>query len=248
MEGIYFESSATTPYHFLTVEPSAREQPSNPVRGLAYGTPADDFDLGVQAPADARRALLHALDDGSEAKAGASNPTCSSSRRSPDLDDRRPEGLEDLQGVPGRDSAARRRAARTSRSSRSCTAASTRSAGTSRRPTRRRGAASSAVGVHGRAVVVQPRQLDKAFAASGPSDWKHIDARPLADTHADARSTPAQVSRRPARPRLDLVPRRPRSASRCGAGVVLPELEGDGAEGPYRLAPNFMVVVPTRTT
>jgi hypothetical protein len=48
MEGLYFESAATTPYHFLTVsELAADGNPSNPVRGLLYGT-IRDFDLGVR--------------------------------------------------------------------------------------------------------------------------------------------------------------------------------------------------------
>jgi hypothetical protein len=47
MEGLYFESAGTTPYHFLTVAEVASE-PSNPVRGLQYGTINDDFDLGVR--------------------------------------------------------------------------------------------------------------------------------------------------------------------------------------------------------
>ena len=47
MEGIYFESSATTSYHFLTVS-ECSEHPSNPVRGLVYGTPDKDFDLCVE--------------------------------------------------------------------------------------------------------------------------------------------------------------------------------------------------------
>ena len=46
MEGLYFESSATTSFHFLTVSELARH-PSNPVRGLVYGT-IDDFDVGVK--------------------------------------------------------------------------------------------------------------------------------------------------------------------------------------------------------
>jgi hypothetical protein len=46
MEGIYFESSATTSYHFLMVS-DCSEHPSNPVRGLIYGTPEKDFDLCV---------------------------------------------------------------------------------------------------------------------------------------------------------------------------------------------------------
>lgn len=46
MEGLYFESSGTTPFHFLTVAELAK-QPSNPVRDLEYNTLAD-FDLGVR--------------------------------------------------------------------------------------------------------------------------------------------------------------------------------------------------------
>jgi hypothetical protein len=45
MEGLYFESAATTPYHFMVVSALAKS-PSNPVRGLSYRTLAD-FDLGV---------------------------------------------------------------------------------------------------------------------------------------------------------------------------------------------------------
>jgi 6-pyruvoyl-tetrahydropterin synthase related domain len=48
MEGLYFEASATTPYHFLTVATlTADGSASNPVRGLPYRTLAD-FNLGVR--------------------------------------------------------------------------------------------------------------------------------------------------------------------------------------------------------
>ncbi|MGH9037814.1 MAG: hypothetical protein ACRD0O_18810, partial [Acidimicrobiia bacterium] len=46
MEGLYFESAATTPYHFLMVAELAK-QPSNPVRDLQYNS-LEDFDLGVR--------------------------------------------------------------------------------------------------------------------------------------------------------------------------------------------------------
>ncbi len=46
MEGVYFEASATTPYHFMTVATLAKS-PSNPVRGITYRTIAD-FPLGVR--------------------------------------------------------------------------------------------------------------------------------------------------------------------------------------------------------
>ncbi len=48
MEGLYYESSATTPFHFMAVAPlSGPGNASNPVRGLDYRT-IDDFDLGVR--------------------------------------------------------------------------------------------------------------------------------------------------------------------------------------------------------
>ena len=47
MEGLYFESAGTTPFHFLTVAEVAN-QPSNPVRDLEYGNINDNFDRGVR--------------------------------------------------------------------------------------------------------------------------------------------------------------------------------------------------------
>ncbi len=48
MEGLYYESAATTPFHFMAVAPlSGSGNTSNPVRGLDYRTIAD-FDLGVR--------------------------------------------------------------------------------------------------------------------------------------------------------------------------------------------------------
>ena len=44
MEGLFFESSLTTPFHFLNASAVA-EQPSNPVRGLDY--PGRDLERGV---------------------------------------------------------------------------------------------------------------------------------------------------------------------------------------------------------
>ncbi len=48
MEGLYYESAATTPYHFMAVAPlSGPGNASNPVRGLDYRS-LEDFDLGVR--------------------------------------------------------------------------------------------------------------------------------------------------------------------------------------------------------
>jgi hypothetical protein len=46
MEGLYYESAGTTPYHFLAAA-TLTTTPSNPVRGLPYRTSAE-FDLGVR--------------------------------------------------------------------------------------------------------------------------------------------------------------------------------------------------------
>ncbi len=48
MEGVYFEASATTPYHFLTAEVIASE-PSNPVRGLDYENIRPNVDMAKGA-------------------------------------------------------------------------------------------------------------------------------------------------------------------------------------------------------
>ena len=45
MEGLYFDSSITTPFHFISVSGLAK-RPSNPVGGLSYIN--NQFDQGVQ--------------------------------------------------------------------------------------------------------------------------------------------------------------------------------------------------------
>jgi hypothetical protein len=45
MEGLYFEASSTTPYHFIT-QSALSEKPSSAQRSLAY--PGFDMDLGIQ--------------------------------------------------------------------------------------------------------------------------------------------------------------------------------------------------------
>ncbi|MFM8974046.1 MAG: hypothetical protein ACKOOG_15755, partial [Actinomycetota bacterium] len=72
MEGIYFESSATTSYHFLTVAECAKF-PSNPVRGLEYGSLAADFDLCVRHLRDLGVRYYMAWTDAAIAKADRSS-------------------------------------------------------------------------------------------------------------------------------------------------------------------------------
>ena len=58
MEGLFFEASGTTPYHFVTAA-AISSNSSNPVRELRY----DDNDdvQGCAVSADARRQVLHGL-------------------------------------------------------------------------------------------------------------------------------------------------------------------------------------------
>ena len=70
MEGLYFESAATTPYHFMVVSALAKS-PSNPVRGLHYRT-LSDFELGVAQMRVMGVNYYMAQSDEAKAKADAS--------------------------------------------------------------------------------------------------------------------------------------------------------------------------------
>jgi hypothetical protein len=91
MEGVYYESAATTPYHFMAVAPlSGPASASNPVRGLDYRS-IDDFALGVRylRLLGVRYYLAHTP----EAKARAdADPGLRLVRRVPDLDQAPPSG------------------------------------------------------------------------------------------------------------------------------------------------------------
>ena len=78
MEGLLFESSATTPYHFLN-QAELSAGPSEPEVGLPYG--ALNVTLGRAAPAAARREVLHGGDAASRAGGRGRSLTCSSSPR-----------------------------------------------------------------------------------------------------------------------------------------------------------------------
>ena len=57
MEGLYYEASATTPFHFID-QSELSLQPSDPMVGLPYAS-APDVSPRRPAPADARRQVLH---------------------------------------------------------------------------------------------------------------------------------------------------------------------------------------------
>jgi hypothetical protein len=243
MEGLYFESSTTTPYHFMAVATlSGPGNASNPQVGLPYRSLAE-FDVGVRylQKLGVRYYVVHS-DEAKEqaAQSGALVEVTTS----PDTDGQPPRGWsvyevrdpplvealtvepvvapevsgkdwQDDVAVPWWDA-----------------------------PTR------TPPGARDLSL------LDRPFIADGPSRWKR--ARPGL-THVDAP--------KPKLPAIDAVPKRslPPVAvtdvhttdhsvsfrvSRTGVPVMVktsyfPNWTAHGADGPWRATPNFMVVVPT---
>ncbi|MGH9185047.1 MAG: hypothetical protein ACRD0U_04400, partial [Acidimicrobiales bacterium] len=91
---------------------------------------------------------------------------------------------------------------------------------------------------------VDPERWDVMLAADGPDEWSRVDA----GQHPPTRPLPEVTVR-------DVVMDRDRisfDVSEVGTPVLVkvsyfPNWDVSGAEGPYRVAPNLMVVVPTST-
>ena len=82
------------------------------------------------------------------------------------------------------------------------------------------------------------------WVASGPKSWKHIDIKQLAKT-TETPIVPTQVTN--IHEGVDTISFH---VSEIGKPVLVrtsyfPNWEAHGATGPYRVAPNLMVVVPT---
>ncbi|MET1002344.1 MAG: hypothetical protein ABWZ15_11085, partial [Acidimicrobiia bacterium] len=239
MEGLYFESSGTTDYHFLTVAELA-EHPSNPVRGLDYGTLAEDFDRGVKHLQQLGVRYYMTWTPEAQAKADA-HPDLELVTTIPDADGADPKGWRVYE-----------------------VADSDLVEGLRYQPV----VAQTAAGTRAECFDVEPppegtkdpemgkwecdaarwwgteELLDTPWAADGPEEWVRMDADDLADAPRERL------------PNVDVtnVEEEPDHISftvdEVGVPVVVkasyfPNWEVSGAEGPYRLAPNLMVVVPT---
>ena len=160
MEGLYFEASTTTPYHFMMIATLA-QSPSNPVRGLPYRS-ITDFDLGVRYLQLMGVRYYAAFTD--EAKAAAAkNASLRPVATVPDLDRQAAERVDDLPGRRLADGAGARLPA-----------------GGRRRPARRalvavRGAAGAGRGHHAHRRV-QPLGVHRGAVVQRPGR-----ARPTAD-------------------------------------------------------------------
>jgi hypothetical protein len=224
MEGVYFEASATTPYHFEAVAAlvGAGEN-SNPVRGIPYKDQTS-FDTGVQylqslgvnyflahnpttkqrADADSRLTLIaQTSDKDAVAPLGwniyrvADAPLVEGLAYQPVVADDvtpDPDGWEQKIAAPW---------------------------------------------------WWFPDQLDKPVVASGPSSWRHAEGSAALRLSRRAITDPARVTN--IKSTDDSVSF---DVDQTGKPVLVkvsyyPNWRVSGAEGPYRATPNFMVVMPT---
>jgi hypothetical protein len=240
MEGLYYESSATTPYHFLMIATLA-QGPSDPVRALPYKTIAD-FDLGVRYLQVMGVRYYAAFSDAAKA-AAAKNPALSVVATVPDLDNKPPSGwtfyevadaptvqglayqpvvVDDLHADPswtceGAPKPVGATASDSELSAWECTAVP---------------------------WFGDPVALDRPLTDGGPSGWTRAPA-------ATARAVPKKAV-----PPVTVTHIHTTESSisfdvdRTGVPVMVktsyfPNWEAEGADGPWRATPNFMVVVPT---
>jgi hypothetical protein len=244
MEGLYYESSATTPYHFLTVSTlSAPGNASNPQRGLPYRSLAE-FDVGVRylQKLGVRYYVVHS-DQAKEQAARSSSLV--EVATSPDTDGQQPRGwtIYEVRDAPV---------------VQALTEQPIVVPGVSVRGWQDDVAvpwwdAPSRTAAGSRDLAL----LDRPLVAGGPSSWAR--ARPPGVSRADAPErrlpTPSAVPERSLPPvQVTNVRTSDHSVSfrvsRTGVPVMVktsyfPNWTAHGADGPWRATPNFMIVVPT---
>ena len=230
MEGLYFEASTTTPYHFMTVATLA-QAPSNPVRGLPYRSIAD-FDLGVRYLQAHGRALLRRVQRRGEGEGRRRTPRSRTVATVPDLDGKPPIGWT-IYGSPTR------------RRSRRCAyepvvvddlhaGAVVEVRGRARARRRHRAPRPSSARGSARAVpwFNDPDALDRPLADDGPASWTRADAAERApgdEARRCRRSTVSNIRTTESSVEFDV--------SRTGVPVMVktsyyPNWEVEGADGP----------------
>jgi hypothetical protein len=236
MEGLYFEASATTPYHFLAAA-ALSKQASNPVRRLQYTN--NDVALGVRYLQDL--GVRYYLAYNPEVVAQADN--------NPDLTPVRQSGPWTIYEV----------------------ADAPLVEGLTTEPIVVRGRkAGLELGLGGNerdkwlevgtSWFQHPEDWPAMPTDDGPDEWQRVDAGLVGTTVTTkdslARVAPLQQVEAEALPDVEVsnVETTTDSISftvdQVGVPVLVrmsyyPNWTVDGAEGPYRVAPNFMVVVPT---
>jgi hypothetical protein len=239
MEGLYFEASTTTPYHFMTVATLA-QSPSNPVRGLPYKNLAD-FDLGVRYLQLMGVRYYAAFSAEAKAKADA-NPDLTTVATVPDLDGKPPSGwtIYQVQDAPTVQALRYEPVVATGMHS----APSWQCEGV---PKPADTGAPEAEFSPWECTAVpwfsDPAALDRPITDDGPAAWTRA---PAANARAAKREElppvdVSNISTTESSVEFDV--------SRTGVPVMVktswyPNWDAEGADGPWRATPNFMVVVP----
>jgi hypothetical protein len=243
MEGVYYEASASTPYHFMTVATlAAAGNASNAVRGVPYRD-SSQFSLGVRwlQLLGVRYLLVHSPESKAAADADLRLRLVATS---PDTDAKPPLGwsiyrvahaavVEPLKYRPVvvDDPTVAERAA--------C----------DRRVSTLLGRERQKSHEWQDCIAVPwfnaPHALDRPLVADGPKSWQHAGPS-TARTQPKQRLPKVRVTK--IRSTDDSVSFH---VSRVGVPVYVktsyfPNWEVEGAHGPYRSTPNYMVVVPTQ--
>jgi hypothetical protein len=244
MEGLYYESSATTPYHFMTVATlSGPGNASNPQRGLPYRSLAE-FDVGVRYLQKLGVRYYLAQSDAAKEQAARSAALVEVAT-SPDRDGRQPHGwaLYEVRDAPVVEALAEQPVVVPDVSVRDWQddVAVPWWDAPARTP----------------ADARDLSLLDRPLVAAGPSSWARARPPGVARVDAPDPALPA-TSSVPKRslPRVDVTRIRTTDhsvsfhVSRPGVPVMVktsyfPNWTAHGADGPWRATPNFMVVVPT---
>ena len=225
MEGVYFEASATTPYHFEAVASlvGAGEN-SNPVRGIPYKD-QQSFDTGVQYLQSMGVNYFLAHNPTTKERAD-DDPRLTLIATSPDKDAAAPLGwniyrVADAPLVEGLGVPARRRRRRLAQSRRVGAA--------DRGPVVVVPRAARQAGCRERAVVVASRGRRRRAASFHGGRSAIPRASPTCTATDDSISFDVDEIGKPVLVKAS----------------YYPNWRVSGGEGPYRATPNFMVVVPT---
>jgi len=234
MEGLYFESSMTTPFHFLT-QSELSAAPSNPQRDLPYGTIDADFNRGIQ----------HLQLMGVKYYMAFSDRAVGYARAHPDLTEVASSApwvvfqvanSELVVGLPNEPAVL-----------------SDIGTGIDDWLHDPRNTADQFMAPPV-AWFIDPTLWDVMITADGPADWQRVQVNDEGDVQypTDSYAAPEVREVRPAQVSNIQMDEDGISfdVDRTGTPVLVkvsyfPNWVADGAEGPYRVAPNLMVVVPT---
>ncbi|WP_334142437.1 hypothetical protein [Rhabdothermincola sp.] len=213
-EGLYFEASSTTPYHFINQD-ELSSAPSNAQRDLPYGP-------GVPSRSDFDRGIQHLQMLGVKYYMAISDRMIDYARRNPDLTEVATSGPWVVFEVADSELVTPLRY----------------------EPAVVRGIEDSHKTWLERSMrwYTDPRAWAVPLAADGPPEWQRIDGdqqpseRPVsAVTVSNIRMTTDSIEFDVNRPGTPVLVK----------ASYFPNWKASGAQGPYRVTPNLMVVVPT---